>query len=178
MPEENNTFNPHDENLKPSYLSFKNYLKDLSKKSVDIKSFAGYFRRELLYKMQKDDFESPYLAMFDYELTFSGPEQNTISTRKIGFAVMYSNVSDDDLELQYQRIDDAEQIIKEFMARIKLDCADEKHFLYRAFKKEGAIVTPVELEDNSFGSEVTLEFNNNQSLKAHADKWTDNFLKC
>ena len=167
MPRENN-----------SYLKMKDYFEDLVSKSVYVKSFAGYFRRELLNKMEKSDFESPYLALFDYELTFSGPEQNTISTRKIGFAVMYSNVSDDDLELQYQRIDDAEQIIKEFMARIKVESADENHFLYNAFKKEGAIITPVELENNGFGSEVYLEFNNNQALKAHADKWTDNFLKC
>lgn len=167
MPKENN-----------SYLKMKDYFEDLVSKSVDVKSFAGYFQRELLNKMQKDEFESPYLALFDYELTFSGPEQNTISTRKIGFAVMYNNVSDDDIELQYQRIDDAEQIIKEFMARIKIESADENHFLYKAFKKEGAIITPVELENNGFGSEVYLEFNNNQALKAHADKWTDNFLKC
>ncbi|WP_265427885.1 hypothetical protein [Chryseobacterium sp. YIM B08800] len=167
MPRENN-----------SYLKMKDYFEDLVSKSVDVKSFAGYFRRELLNNMEKSDFESPYLALFDYELTFSGPEQNTISTRKIGFAVMYSNVYDDDLELQYQRIDDAEQIILEFMARMKVESADENHFLHKAFKKEGSIITPVELEDNSFGSEVTLEFNNNQSLKAHADKWTDDFLKC
>lgn len=161
-----------------SYLKMKDYMKDLVSKSTLVKSFAGYFRRELLAKIDRDDFESPYLALFDYELGFSGPEQNTISTRKIGFAVIFRNVPDDDLELQYQRIDDAEQIILQFMARMKIESADESHFLYKSFKKEGAIITPVELEDGGFGSEVQLEFNNNQSLKAKAEAWTDNFLSC
>jgi len=161
-----------------SYLKMKDYFEDLVSKSTLVKSFAGYFRRELLSKIEKESFESPYLALFDYELSFSGPEQNTISVRKIGFAVIYANVPDDDLELQYQRIDDAEQIIKEFMARMKIESANEEHFLYKAFKKEGAVITPVELEDNGFGSEVSLEFNNSQSLKAHAEAWTDDFLKC
>ena len=161
-----------------SYLKMKNYFQDLVSKSNLVNSFAGYFRRELLSKKDRDDFSSPYLALFDYELVFTGPEQNTISTRKIGFAVVFQNIPEDEMELQYQSIDDAEQIILQFMARMKIDAANEQHFLYRAFKKEGAIITPVDLEDGGFGAEVTIEFHNNQSLKALPNAWTDDFLTC
>lgn len=161
-----------------SYLKMKNYFQDLVSKSNLVNSFAGYFRRELFSIKDRDYFSSPYLALFDYELGFTGPEQNTISTRTIGFGIIYQNVPEDDLELQYQRIDDAEYIILQFMARMKIDAANEQHFLYRAFKKEGAIVTPIELEDGGFGAEVTIEFHNNQSLKSDPENWTDDFLTC
>ena len=156
----------------------KNYFEDLVSKSVDVKSFVGYFQRELIDKESGDELESPYLALFGYELGLSGPEQNTISVRKMNFAVMYKNVPPDDKELQYKAIDDAEAIILDFLARIRMDATKEGHLLYRSFQKENTNITPVELSLDAFGSEVTIEFKNNQSLKMNPNKWTDNPAIC
>lgn len=161
-----------------SYLKMKDYFEDLVSKSTLVNSFAGYFQRDLLSSMEKDAFESPYLALFDYELGLTGPEQNTISVRKIGFAVMFSNVPEDDIQKQYERIDDAEKIIMKFIARIRMDSYNPEHFLHKALKKDATVITPVELSATSFGAEVRLEFNNNQSLTASAEDWKDNFLSC
>lgn len=160
-----------------SYLKMKEYFEDLVSKSTHVKSFAGYFQRELFNEKEKDSWESPYLALFDYELSLSGPEQNTISVRKIGFAVVYSNI-EDDIQKQYGAIDEAEKIVMKFLSRIRIDSFNAEHFLYQSFNKENTLITPVELEDGGFGAECYLEFKNNQSLKATAEDWTDNFLKC
>lgn len=161
-----------------SYLKLKDYFKDLVSKSVDVKSFVGYFQRELIQKDGGDELESPYLAIYGYGNSLSGPEQNTISVRKISFAVMYKDIPDDDIELQYKAVDDAEAIIMEFLGRIRMDAHDPAHFLYKAFQKEGTEIVPVELSITSFGSEVSLEFKNNQSLKMQPEKWTDNPQTC
>ncbi|MFL9834987.1 hypothetical protein [Chryseobacterium terrae] len=156
----------------------KDYFEDLVSKSKHVKSFAGYFQRELLTKSENDELPSPYLALFDYELTLSGPEQNTISVRKIGFAVMFKNIDEGSLSDQYKAIDDAEEIVMKFLARIKIDSKKEDHFLYNSFQKENTLCTPVELSQTSFGAEVFLEFKNNQSLKSNPDDWEDDFLSC
>lgn len=161
-----------------SYLKMKDYFESLVNKSVHVKSFAGYFQRELVNLDAGDELSSPYLALFNYELGLSGPEQNTISVRKFSFAIMYKNVPEDDLEAQYSAIDQAEEIILKFLARIRLDAADSGHFLYRAFRKDNILITPVELSLSAFGSECTIEFQNNQALKALPEDWTDQFIPC
>jgi len=163
---------------KNSYLKMKDYFEDLVSKSTLVHSFAGYFRRELLNNMQSPDWDSPYLALFDYELSLSGPEQNTVSVREIGFAVMFNNIDESDLEAQYKAIDDAEKIVMKFLARIKLDAANPEHFLHGSFVKENTNITPVELDTQSFGAECRLQFKNSQTLKADAADWTDDFLTC
>jgi hypothetical protein len=161
-----------------SYLKLKDYFKDLVEKSVHVKSFVGYFQRELMQKDGGDELESPYLAIYGYGNTLSGPEQNTISVRKISFAVMYKGVPNDNIELQYQAVDNAEEIVKKFLSRIRMDSYNPEHFLYKAFIKEGTEISPVELSITSFGSEVSLEFKNNQSLKMNPEDWNDNPATC
>ena len=161
-----------------SYLKLKDYFKDLVEKSVHVKSFVGYFQRELMQKDGGDELKSPYLAIYGYGNTLSGPEQNTISVRKISFAVMYKGVPNDDIELQYQAVDNAEEIINKLLSRIRVDSYNPEHFLYKAFKKEGTEISPVELSTTSFGSEVSLEFKNNQSLKMNPEDWNDNPAIC
>lgn len=161
-----------------SYLKLKNYFKDLVEKSIHVKSFVGYFQRELAQKDGGDELDSPYLAIYGYGNTLSGPEQNTISVRKLSFAVMYKGIPDDDLELQYKAVDDAEEIINIFLARIRMDSNDPEHFLYNAWNKEGTEISPVELSISAFGSEVSLEFKNNQFLKMHPEDWNDNPPTC
>jgi len=161
-----------------SYLKMKNYFEDLASKSVHVKSFAGYFQRELVALDSGDQLQSPYLAVFDYQLGLSGPEQNTISVRKIKFAIMYKNLPEDNLAAQYLAIDNAEAIILKFLSRIKMDSYKEDHFLYQAFRKENSKITPVELSINSFGAEVSLEFQNNQTLGVKQEDWTDTYTTC
>lgn len=161
-----------------SYLKMKDYFENLVEKSAHVKSFAGYFQRELMNKNAGDELESPYLALFDYTLGLSGPEQNTISVRRLNFAVMFENVPDDDLEAQYNAVDQAEAIILKFLSRIRLEAANENHFLYRAFRKENILIAPIELSLTAFGAECVIEFQNSQALKALPEDWTDDFLTC
>lgn len=166
MPKENN-----------SYLKMKEYFEDLVNKSTLVKSFAGFFERDVINQLDKDSFESPFIAINGYELSLTGPEQNTIGVRKFNFAVLYSNVPDD-IELQYKAIDDAEKIILKFIARIKLDSCNPEHFLYNSFKKDDIIILPDDLFMNCFGAYASITFHTSQSLKASAEDWTDDFLTC
>jgi len=156
-----------------SYFKLKDYFENLTKSSQFIKSFAGYFRRELLNKEASDDLDAPYLTIFGYSLGLSGPEQNTISVRKIRIGIMYNNVPEDDFEAQYRAIDNAESHLLKILARIRWDSSQENHFLYNSFIKDSVEISPVELTLNSFGSECYLELKNSQSLKLEADDWKD-----
>lgn len=108
-----------------------------------------------------------------YSLGLSGPEQNTISLRKVRFAIMYNSVSEDDFTKQYQAIDNAERFILKVLARIRWDAANPDHFLYNAFIKDSVKIEPTELSLKSFGAECYLELKNSLSLKLASDDWKD-----
>ena len=156
-----------------SYLKMKDYFENLTKQSNFLNSFVGYFQRELITKDSNDQLDEPYLAIFGYSLGLSGPEQNTISVRKIRFAIMYNNVAEDDFIKQYEAVDNAEKLSLKVLARIRWDASKEDHFLYNAFMKESVQIEPTEINLKSFGAECYLELKNSQSLKLEADDWKD-----
>lgn len=161
------------ESKRNSYLKMKDYFAYLVFQSTFLNSFVGYFRRELLNKDSNDELTEPYLAIFDYRLGLSGPPQNTISVRKLRFAIMFNNIPSDDFDLQYKAIDDAEEMILQVIARIKHDSEQQEHFLYNSLIKESIDISEVELDLRSFGSECYIEFKNNKSLSFDRTKWKD-----
>lgn len=154
-----------------SYLKMKNYFEELAENSKDINSFSGYSNTELKTKESNDELEEPYLAIFDYSLGLSGPEQNTISVRKLSFAVVFNNVPEDDFELRYKAIDDAEDIVLQVLAMIKHHSSIKNHFLYNSFMKDSVEIDDLELNAKSFGSVCYLELKNNTALKLQKDRW-------
>lgn len=154
-----------------SYLKLKDYFKELVEDSNFLNSFSGYFQRELQNKEGNDELTEPYLAIFDYSVGLSGPEQNTISVRKLTFAIIFNNVPEDDFELQYKAIDEAEEMVLQVLAKIRYDSSIEEHFLHNSFIKDSVTIEPVELNEKSFGSVGYVELKNNKSLKLLPEKW-------
>lgn len=159
------------ENQNNSYLKMKNYFAELVENSKDINSFSGYSSAELKTKEANDELEEPYLAIFDYSLGLSGPEQNTISVRKLSFAVVFNNIPEDDFELQYKAKDDAEDIVLQVLAMIKHHSSINDHFLYNSFMKDSVEVDELDLNARSFGSVCYLELKNNKALKLQKERW-------
>ncbi|UKB81268.1 hypothetical protein [Chryseobacterium sp. MEBOG07] len=160
-------------NQNNSYLNLKDYFEKLVENSTFLNSFAGYFNRELLNKEANDELNEPYLAIFDYSIGLKGPEQNTISVRKLTFAIIKNNVPEDDFQLQYKAIDDSEDMVLQVLSRIRNDSQNPAHFLYNSFLKDSVSIEPVELNANSYGSVCYLEFQNNKSLQFKKESWKD-----
>ncbi len=156
------------------YLKTKNYFQEIVAKNLKINEFVGYFTRDLHHKQASfKGLNSPYLALFKYELGLDGERQNTVAVRKVGFAVMRTKVSADDFEAQYAAIDECEKIALQVLARIRYDNNNREHFLYNSFLKDSVRVLPVELSSQSYGVEVFFNFKNPQSLEVVPDDWED-----
>lgn len=157
-----------------SYLRLKDYMQHLATQHTAIQAFAGYSNRDLLTQVaSRDGIASPYLALFDYKLSLFGPEQRTVATRKLGFAIMLNQVNTNDFQAQYTAIDQAETIALQIIARIRYDNNQKNHFLWNAFIKESVKINPVELSANSYGVEVFIHFKNPQALSLQPDNWKD-----
>lgn len=156
-----------------SYLKLKDYFENIVDQSTFINSFAGYFQKELKNKESNDELTEPYLAIFDYSVGLSGPDQNTIAVRKISFAIIFNNIPEDDFELQYKAIDDAEEMALQVLARIRNDSGNDEHFLFNSFIKDSVTIEPIELNAKSYGSVAYLEIKTNKSLNLDVERWSD-----
>lgn len=157
-----------------SYRKLKDYMAGLVEQSTFLNDFVGYSQRELAGRDGSvDGLQSPYLALYGYELGLSGNEQNTMGVRKLNFAIMFNNVDPQDYESGYNTVDLAESLCLKVLARIRLDSSDPGHFLYNSFLKESIVIRPVELSMNSCGAEVYLELKNPQPLLVDAADWND-----
>ena len=157
------------------YLKLKDYFENLTAQSNFLEGFAGFFSRELMNKLtsRKEPLQSPYLALFKYQLGLDGDEMKTMGIRKLGFAIIYNNIKPDNYEAQYEAIDNAENLALKVIARIRFDNNDKTHFLWNALQKESITIEPVELSQSDFGVEVTFDLKNGQSLKLDPDDWKD-----
>ena len=162
-----------------SYRQIKDYFENLVTQSKFLNGFAGFFQRELADKLTKSNgMQSPYLAMFKYNLGFDGPDQNTIAVRQIGFAIIFRNIKPGAIENQYTAIDDAEKLAIKILSRIKYDASQSDHLLYNSFLKESVDIQPLELANNDFGVEVTFNLKNTQKLTCHLEDWKDIIHEC
>ena len=162
-----------------SYLAIKDYFHKLCEKSNHIQGFAGFFSRELKsLESSYKGIESPFLALFEYELGLEGPEMNTKAVRKLGFAIMYNQVAADDFEAQYSAIDKAEKIALKVIARMHYDNNTKGHLLYNSLMKDSVEIRPVELSSSDFGVEVTLSLKNSQALEIKECDWKDIKTAC
>ncbi len=157
-----------------SYIKMKEYFADLVEQHTSINEFIGYFSRELSQRdASRAGIASPYLALFKYEMGFEGQQMNSTAVRKLGFAVMFNNVSPDKYEDQYNAIDEAEQLALSVLARINFNNNDRNHFLYKSFIKDSVKILPVELSSRSFGVEVYFSLKNPQSLTLNPVDYED-----
>ncbi len=156
------------------YLEIKDYFQQIVAKNKKINEFVGYFTRDLHHKQAAfTGLPSPYLALFKYKLGLDGGPQNTVAVREVGFAVMRTDVADDDFEEQYKAIDECEQMALQILARIRYDNNNREHFLYNSFMKDSVRILPVELRSQSYGVEVFFSFKNPQKLVVAPDEWED-----
>lgn len=157
-----------------SYNQIKDYFQDLVENSNFLNDFVGFFQREWAERTASvDGLNSPYLALFRYEIGLEGPDNNTKAVRRIGLAVMYDNIAADDLEAQYGAIHNAEALAMKVLSRIRYDSYQPDHFLYNAFRKESVEINTVELSANDFGVEVFLNLDNKQKLFVNPEDWKD-----
>lgn len=162
------------------YLKLKKYFQHLAQKHKQIKESVGYFSREILEKSSSyNGIASPFLAIYDYELGLDGGELNTIGTRKITFSIIFADAPHDDFEGQQQKIDQAEQIAMQILARIRWNSNDRKHFLYGAFQKDMTKIYPIEEpQAHLYGVDVVVHFRSPESLSVNPNDWEDAFLTC
>lgn len=162
-----------------SYNSVKKYFSQLVENHNEIRSFVGFFNRELQHKeASRYGLPSPYLALFGYEIGLDGGKPNTVAVRKIQFAVMASGVPADDFEAQYAAIDRAEQLALSVLSRIQFDNNDKEHLLYNTFVKDSVRILPVELSNTAYGVEVYFHLKNPQNLTLNPDLWADVEKRC
>lgn len=155
-----------------SYLRMKDYFANLVEQSTFLKTFIGYFQRELANK--RYNLETPCLALFGYSLELDGEKMSTVAVRKMSFAIMMSGVPSDEMELQYKAIDESEALALKVVARLKLDANNQDHFLYNSLIKNSVEIRPFEIEDTGmFGTEVCFDLKNFQTMKVLADDWKD-----
>lgn len=157
------------------YLKLKNYFENLTTQAKFLNGFAGFFSRELANKLaaRKEPLQSPYLALYKYQLGLEGDEMKTMGIRKIGFAIIINNVKPDDYEAQYAAVDTAETLALKVLARVRYDNNTKTNFLWNSLQKESITVEPVELSRSDFGVEVTFDLKNGQSLKLDSTDWKD-----
>ena len=162
------------------YLQLKKYFAHLAQKHKEIKENVGYFSREIIEKTNSfAGIASPFLAIYDYELGLDGGELNTLGKRKMVFSIIFANAPFDDFEAQQEKIDQAEQIALQLLARIRWDSNDKNHFLYNAFEKDLTKIYPVEEpQAHLFGVEVEIHFSTKQPLQINPEHWEDVFLTC
>ena len=157
-----------------SYLQIKDYFENLVNQSNFINDFVGFFQREWANrKSSVRGLQEPALSLWKYEMGFDGQEQNTIAVRKLGFAIMYNKIKPDDLQGQYNAINNAEQLAIKVLSRIKFDSSQRDHFLFNSFIKDSVTITEVELSGNEFGVDVTFNLKNKQLLQLDPDDWQD-----
>lgn len=157
-----------------SYIEIKNYFENLVNQSNFLESFTGFFAREWAEKTNTSTgLQEPVLSLWKYELGFDGPGEKALAVRKVGFAIIYNSIKPDELDAQYQAIDDAEKLAIKVLSRINLDNYKQNHLLYNSFIKDSVVIAPLELSGNEFGVDVTFNLKNKQLLIVSEEDWKD-----
>lgn len=157
-----------------NYLQVKDYFQNLVANSNFLKDFSGYFSREFFNKTDSfEGFAAPGLVLFKYEAGLDSNGQNTIAVRRIGFSIVFNNVSPDDYDAQYKAINDAEILAGKVLARMRYDAMQQGHFLFNAFIKESVQILPFELSASNFGVDVLFSIRNPQNNAVDVADWKD-----
>lgn len=165
---------------KRMYKQLKDYFHHLAEKHVMIQEHVGYFSREIIEKQSSfAGIASPFLAIYDYELGLDGGELNTLGRRKLVFSIVFADAPHDDFEGQQEKIDQAERIALQLLARIRWDSHQRDHFLYGAFEKDLTRIFPIEEpQAHLYGVDVEVHFKTKAPLEVNAADWEDTFLTC
>lgn len=154
-------------------LEYKAYFKNLSEKHKQIHDFfrmnlseiQGAFRRGV---------ELPALVLESYDGGIGGSKISTDIHRGFAFTIYLkarkNNYDDQDVKLNL-----AEQIGIQIIARMHIDSFNKESIIYNQFDKNTAEwhkVGPV-FTEGLFGYRFTGEFKGLQSLKVDGSVWTD-----
>lgn len=157
-----------------SYFKLYEYFKKISQNSVFVQDFAGYFKHDLDAKIQSfNGIQSPYLALWDYNKEYLGENQSTLAVISLGYVVLKNDVPVDDIQAQYQAIDQCERIAKHINSRLRFDNLNPKHFLFNSFLKDKTRISPVDMKEVGFGVEVMVYFKNPEILELNPAEWAD-----
>ncbi|MFA7448739.1 MAG: hypothetical protein WCY77_09905 [Weeksellaceae bacterium] len=165
-------------NQKAYFKRVKDYLEALVEDTDEIAEFVGTSESELMTKLQTiTDASKPLLIFFGYEGNLEGQKQRTFGPRTISFSIVYPITDQNNYALQYQRINDAESIGLEVLARINYDSTLEGavDWLYNSFEKDSCkfheitYKTPIGLVGHEFFFD--LKFNN--ALTPTPSFWKD-----
>lgn len=159
---------------KISYNLLKNYMQCLAEQCVFINDFIGYSSIELHNRL--DSFrgvQSPFLALFSYEKTREGEDQNAVAITRLRYVILKNKVPIDDFEAQYKAIDECELIANVINARVRLDHHTKGHFLYRTFLEDRTAIEPIQQVGDLFGVEVSLSFQTLDFWNVNPEYWKD-----
>lgn len=161
---------------KAYYKKVQDYLKDLVNDTDEIVGFVGSSEGELMTKLQSvTDPDKPYLVFFGYQGELNGQQQRTFGPRTISFSIVYKVTDQNDYATQYKRIDDAEAVGMEVMARIHYDATPEGgiDWLYNTFMKDSCKFNEVVYKNpiGLFGHEFHFDLNFKNPLTPDPAFW-------
>lgn len=164
--------------MKAYFKKVNDYLKDLVAATDEIAGFVGNSESELMTKLQSIiSADKPLLVFFGYQGTLDGSVQRTFGPRTISFSIVYPITDQNDYEKQYERINDAESIGLEVMARINYDATPEGGvaWLYNTFVKDSCRFEPVVYKTpmGLFGQEFFFDLNFKTPLAPTPGFWKD-----
>lgn len=161
---------------KAYFKRVKDYFQALVDDTDEIADFIGTSESELMTKLQSiTQPDKPFLVFFGYEGSLEGQKQRTFGPRTISFSIVYPVLDQNDYSMQYKKINDAEAIGLEVLARINYDSTLEGgvDWLYNSFAKDSCkfkevvYKTPIGL----FGHEFFFDLNFNNPLRPTPSFW-------
>src|SRR5690606_5945850 len=121
--------------------------------------------------------DKPLLVFFGYQGKLEGGPQRTRGPRTVSFAILYVVPDPNDYATQRQRINDAESIGLEIIARINYDSTPEGavDWLYNTFVKDSVQFEKVEYKApmGLFGQEFFFDLDVKNPLKPTEGFWKD-----
>lgn len=160
-------------NNKSYFKPIEDYFEELSNSSKYIGDFVPMSDGAMDDVLAKHDVAFPLLSLVDYEGKLNPNKQRTIATRTVTFAILF-RCNTDDKQLQRQRVNDAESIGLNILAKIEHDaCTGNVEWLKNAFKKETVHFTRLEYIDyeNLHGAEFLFDLEIKNPLHYNADFW-------
>lgn len=160
-------------NNKSYFKPLEDYFDTLSNSSKFIGNFVPMSEGAMDDVLAKNSVTFPLLCLVDYEGKLNQNKQRTIATRTVTFAILF-RCNTDDRDGQRQRVNDAESIGLNILAKIEHDaCTGHVDWLKNAFRKESVHFTRLEyLEyENLHGVEFSFDLEIKNPLHYNADFW-------
>lgn len=164
--------------MKAQFKQINDYFAALVSATNKINKFISVSDRQLqsiLSSTTKVD--DPFLVLFGYEGKLSGNDQRTIGTRTVSFSILYRVSDPNDFSDQYKKINLAEEIGLQVLARINQDShpSSSVKWLHSAFQKDSVHFQEVFYQSGNglFGCEFHFDLEVKNPLTVKSGFWTD-----